>query len=97
MRTCALSTCRSRVEAKRLCSRHYRQWLDTGRLPVVTQTPTEARLEDALFLLDVGEHPERIARRVGVSIRALERAFRDHRRGTEITRISAQLRKERRL
>lgn len=64
---------------------------------MTTRAARIAWREDAAFLLDVGEHPERIARRVGVSLSALERAFRDHRRGTEITRISAQLRKERRL
>jgi len=38
--------------------------------------PTHAWLEDALWLLDQGEHPLHVARRVGKSMAALEGGMR---------------------
>ena len=76
-RRCALITCQQWAIAKCLCQRHYDQWRSSGRLPIVAQTAAEARIEDALWLLDCGTHTAEVAQRVGYpSVPAMEVALR---------------------
>lgn len=76
-RRCALITCQQRAIAKCLCQRHYDQWRSSGQLPIVAQTAAEARIEDALWLLDCGTHAAEVAQRVGYpSVPAMEVALR---------------------
>lgn len=41
-------------------------------------TKAAARMEDALFMLDHGEHPERVAERLGTTVENLVATFRRH-------------------
>lgn len=47
-------------------------------MTTATTPRTAALIEDALFLLDVGEHPERICRRLGTTAANLEITLRRH-------------------
>ena len=76
-RRCALITCHQKAIAKCLCQRHYDHWRASGRLPVVAQTAAEARIEDALWLLDCGTHAAEVAHRVGYpSVTAMDISLR---------------------
>lgn len=47
-------------------------------MTTTTAPHTTALIEDALFLLDAGEHPERICQRLGTTAANLEITLRRH-------------------
>ena len=91
MTACANPDCTAPAVRRRLCRRHYDAVLSAGRRLSATAprpTPTSARVEDALWLLECGEYPERIAQRCGFSsIYALDIALR--RNGTPSAAVQA--------
>ena len=94
MTACATLGCTAPAALRRLCRRHYDAVLSAGRRLSTTTpqpTPTPARVEDALWLLECGEHPERIAQRCGFpSIYALDIALRRNGTPNAAVRMAAR-------
>lgn len=77
MSTCYGPECNREAVACGLCNAHWYQQRKGGPLrPIRPQIDGAALVEDALFLRDMGEHPERAAQRLGVAPAALEKALR---------------------
>lgn len=79
-RTCAAPNCSAPIVAAAHCRKHRTQ-TKAG----VAFTPIRphikdplARIEDALFLRDMGENPERTVARLGTTMTALEKLLRNH-------------------
>lgn len=81
----------------RICSTHYKQQAAGKPLTAVRTYGAKAmaaRVEDARWLLDCGEHPEHVAQRVGMAPSMLHRAMRES--GTPHRALSEYMARERR-
>ena len=81
--TCAHIDCDRRIYGRQLCARHWGQLLG-GHKP---RPDTAARLEDAVIMLDRGDHPEHVAARLGCTLAALDITLRRHDAPRRLRRI----------
>lgn len=87
MTTCSMTGCDRDVFCRGMCRPHYMRDYHARTRPApkpkpppkprAKRTPRAARVEDALWLLDIGEHPLQVFARVGFpSVGAMEKAMR---------------------
>ena len=77
MNTCYGPDCNRTPKAYGLCDTHRRQQREGRPLTPARRYANSADLvEDALWLRETGEHPERAAARLGTTMTALDKALR---------------------
>lgn len=78
-RYCSDPGCDRRAVARRMCKMHCNRAYRAGLVRALpTSAQVAARVEDAIWLLDMGEQPEQVAARLGVTLSALEMSLRRH-------------------
>ena len=76
MSVCTVPDCDRPVKARGWCSTHYMRWWTHGDPTVILRTlpRVDDYLSEVKYLLAAGEHPARIAERVGVRADAIAKA-----------------------
>ena len=93
---CGIPDCVGKVHARGWCMKHYRRWRRHGDPETLLLGRVDEYLEEARRLLALGETPENISRRLGVSVAAISvSAYRrgDHDLAAPFARIQYHDRK----